>query len=491
MASSDFVILLLSPSHSIEEGSWGELALRILHAQGMPEVLAVVPTLSEGSNAEKTSIRKSLASFIRYFSPTTEKVHAIDAEAERDGLLRTLATTVPRFPSWREARPYLISQGAKWVEGEVAGKGTLVVKGWTRGNAQFSAQRLVHVRDFGDFRLKRVLDLGEEGKPKRRNGGAGMDVDMAATTADGHTILEERDDEEADDLQSENEISEGDFGANEQTWPTEEEVAEGEQRQVAIERKKAPEDKYKTRWLIDEDLDDEEEESEPEALDEEGLPDMDDDFPVAGPSRGVANGLSAPSEADLDDGDFGYDDDGASDDDAAMFEESQQRQERSKRAAEDLQFPDEVDTPLFTPARQRFARYRGLASLRSSTWDAYEELPPEYSRIFQFEDWDRVKRAVEGRARIEGVMSGQLVGLEMEDVPLEMARQFGALERSTRLLPMTVWGLLRHEHKKTVMNLSIIRNTEYTETVKSKVSDPARRIGGPAILLTFCLLLVL
>lgn len=53
------------------------------------------------------------------------------------------------------------------------------------------------------------------------------------------------------------------------------------------------------------------------------------------------------------------------------------------------------------PARQRFQRYRGLRSFRTSPWDPYESLPLDYARIFQFEDYKRTERAVKRRAEEE------------------------------------------------------------------------------------------
>ncbi len=57
------------------------------------------------------------------------------------------------------------------------------------------------------------------------------------------------------------------------------------------------------------------------------------------------------------------------------------------RAKEDMDFPDEVDTPLDIEAKKRFIKFRGIKSLKNCDWDPYENLPADYSKIWRFQSY--------------------------------------------------------------------------------------------------------
>jgi pre-rRNA-processing protein TSR1 len=166
-------------------------------------------------------------------------------------------------------------------------------------------------------------------------------------------------------------------------------------------------------------------------------------------------------------------DDVAMDDDESVMgmddAQEQERQlqqylaERSTRHLEQLEFPDEVDTPIDVPARTRFQKYRGLESFRTSAWDPYENLPLDYGRIFQFENYKRTRARVLQQSTEEGVMPNTPITLYISNVPRQLVE-------SSTTTPFYVYGLHQHEHKMSVVHFVIQRDAEYEGIIKSK--DP-------------------
>ncbi|KAH7888400.1 ribosome biogenesis protein tsr1 [Phlebopus sp. FC_14] len=447
--AADYVLFLLSPAVEVSEA--GDTLLRALQAQGLPTVVsAISPDPSSTSTLDqksRTGILKSLLSFMQYFEPSQSRVYDLSLPSDSLSALRALAEGRPGEVKWRTGRAWVVGEDVAWENG------VLRVTGVVRGG-RLSANRLVHVPNFGDYQISKIMSAPSLRTSTHKP--VAMEVEPR--------VLSERVPSSSDSLVSTNVP---DDMANEQTWPTEEEMAYGGTRDEdgpdatkgttprRIKRIPKGMSEYQASWIVDE-SDDEEEDDASGAQDEDrGQEDDEDMVPVDEVMDVESERRSVVAFQDLD----------------AEEEEKQLLDWRGRAEEErDAQaFPDELDTPRDQPARTRFARYRGLRSLRTSPWDPYENLPREYARIFEFEDFKRTERDMWRVAESDGVEPGARVSVYVEGVPQE------AIHQSS--LPLVLHGLLQHEHKKTVLHFTVQRNTEYDGSVKSK--DPLILCYGP------------
>lgn len=142
-------------------------------------------------------------------------------------------------------------------------------------------------------------------------------------------------------------------------------------------------------------------------------------------------------------------------------------------------------------ARTRFQRFRGLKSFHASPWDPKENLPVDYSRIFQFKNFNRIRRRVLqiDEDECDGALVSISVGRRSAThysirlcfdslFKLALCQQPGwyvavhlinvphrvAASKS----PIVLFGLLPHEQKMSVLNLAIARHHSFGQPVRSK-----------------------
>ncbi|GJJ06491.1 hypothetical protein Clacol_000683 [Clathrus columnatus] len=473
--AADYVVFTLSAVQEVDK--WGDLLLRCLQAQGLPEVVTVVtPSHSEDTAQIQASldrkargpILKSLLSFIRYFVPTQSRVYDLEEtrSADATSALRSLCEGKPHEVQWRQGRSWILAEDLQWDNTD---SGTLKVSGIVRGTP-LSVNRLVHIPNYGDFQQSKILSIPNTNK-KSGGGSEGMELEpvLAASATD-----------DADSLIS---VNDPDTLANEQTWPTDEEMNGVRDKEMtdgalpdakvgttpkAVKRVPKGTSQYQAAWIIDDEDDEEGDENEQDEEEQsrndpgEEMEDLE---------------MDAPSIHDATEMDESEMKNNVHFDDLDAEEEEKQLKDwrtREREAADEMLFPDEIDTPENVTARQRFQRYRGLRSFRTSPWDPYENLPVDYAKIFQFEDYHRTERVIRRKAEEEAeniVDPGTHVTVYLKNVPEDVIKTYNPNH------PFIIFALFQHEHKMSVINFTVQRNTEYTLPVKSK--DPMVLCVGP------------
>lgn len=339
------------------------MMITALKAAGLPAVVGVVQGLDTLKGKKQSDMKKWGQRFFE--TEFAGQAKAIDA-SNSSLLARTLSTTAPRRIHWRSIRSYLIADSTEIIPEEGprgAEVGTLHVRGYIRGRP-LGVNQVVHVGDAGHFGLRQINSATEPFPVKLKDRGVAARAEQTAVPNSESQVLA-RADPEREDLSVEATVDEL---AGEQTWPTEQELAQAEgaqegdvmmdheateesARKLSSGGKTLPQgwSNYQAEWLAD-----------------AGSADGDN---ADGSEEGEAWALDEEKE----------DDDGLGD----LTDASLDAAKRQVAENEDTRFPDEVDTPADRSARDRFARFRALKSFRTSPWDPKESLPKDYGRIFQ------------------------------------------------------------------------------------------------------------
>ncbi|CAL5218954.1 g706 [Coccomyxa viridis] len=448
----------------------GLQALSLLRQLGMPALIGVANGAcpDEAANAaakmkEKAAARKRAAAVLASELSGDNKVVSVDDESDCQQLIRALQEIHPTPPLWRRQRPQLLADAAHFFPSDPE-KGTLTLRGYVR-NLGLSANQVLHIPGAGDFTIKQMqvlekpppLGLAHKGQA---NGNSASAMEVSASQ---HFILPNP--EQQEQLARENEA---DDLVGEQTWPTDKEMAEAEE--AAKKKRKVPRgtSTYQAAWILDDYGDDEDADEGDELVEYNSDPEE-----AQAPATIVASEFGGMTE-------FPDEDDDAMEEDEESMRASEAAnvKKRWREQHDDVLFPDEVDTPSDIAARTRFGKFRGLRSWRTSAWDPKENLPREYARVFAFQNPTRAQKRAKALAQAAGqagdphsVPAGTYLEVHVADVPTSAAaavvqRLSDSLQGKS--LPLSVFGLLQHETKLSVVNFSVRKSASFEEPLPNK-----------------------
>ena len=454
---ADIIIFVIHAEEGITEE--GKKLISILKAQGIGAVFPIVQGLNAMDKKRAKIVHKQLLYEFQREFPSVAKLMSLDDKSEVEQVVRFLDLTKLHDVDWRKNRPYLLADGFEFVgEPKIQGefqsladmepKGTLVVSGYVKGGARLSSNLLVHIPFFGDFQINKIVSARDPAAKEKK--------DRMEDDAFAEVVLHQFDPEKRDTLQAENEL---DPLANEQNFPEEEDFNDdfGDIEKAATKLRRVPKgtSSYQSAWLSEGSDEEEEEDMEDEKEEKEEKV----EFKV--PKAKEGNTVRFEGEAERIE---------ASDEDEKMsVQESHLSIKPSERSnytleeleKEELEWPDEKETPVNERASVRFQKYRGLKSFRTSYWDPKESLPENYARIFQFENWQRALRKSRGKAD-EGVLPGTYVKVHIANFPQKLTSKID------KKRPFVLGGLLKHEHKFSVLHFSVSKHPTYPVPIVSK-----------------------
>ncbi|KAF8821947.1 putative ribosome biogenesis protein [Cardiosporidium cionae] len=414
MAKCADVIVCLFNHASLKNPAFDELGYQLLSAlklQGLPSVIGVSYGMENSSNKEMQENNKfSRRYFLSEFG-NTERFVSLENLGEIKQLLRLIGNVTPSTISWREHRGYMLAE--QWQYDEE--RQQLAISGHMRGTG-FALQYPLHITGLGDYAMQSIKFF-ENAAPRDSRNPVDVLIESNAETTE-KLMADWSNLRPYDPLNAE------------QTWPT---LAEMEENARATNTNNPYTDDTH------------------EKINPCGEPDAEN------------YGEDFQGNDSLDE-DIGNDD--------PSQKRIQVRDEMEIRSKEDLMFPDEVDTPGDIMAKQRFQKYRGLKSFRSSSWDPYESLPVEYSRIFDFESFHNTMKAckVIYKEACDTLLESAMMKagnvsyctLYISNFPSSL---LGEVQASC---PLIVSSVLPYERKVSALNFLVKRCSDFVDPIESK-----------------------
>ena len=482
---ADFVVFLLPPDQEVDGD--GEHLIRAIESQGVSNVLTMVQNLDSIQPPKKhAQVVASLRSYINHFFPNQDKVHSVDSERECANVIRSLCTMTPKGVAWRELRSWMLVEDVRWPEGHDVSDahGEVILTGVVRGRG-LKADRLLQVGDWGHFQIGKITDASLPTSRKRKAD------EMAIDTKEETKILETPD-EDQDDLDElapydETMVDLEDMPASEAPSQRKGVLLDDrhyfsdEDQDMPPPARKLPKgtSNYQSAWFLGDMSDasdsdsDQDETLGPEIDVSMAAPPLPQDEPIPITYRGEPT-ETTPSEYPQSEAFLN-----PSPTDEAQ-ELSTYRSSRKTSAEEDLEFPDEIELHPNVLARERLSRYRGLRSLKTSPWDTTEDKPhqpQDYDRLLRISDYKAARKTAVREALVGGVPAGKRVSIYLRNVPLSIQQSHNSPA------PLSAFSLLRHEHKRTVINTTITLPSSAPEPLASK-SRLLIQIGSRRFLVT-------
>ncbi|KAI1329317.1 hypothetical protein F5Y16DRAFT_106353 [Xylariaceae sp. FL0255] len=454
---ADFVIFVLSSQTEVDP--LGELIIRSIENQGMSTLFTVVQNLDTVEPAKaRPDVVKSLVSFMTHFHPGQEKIYSLDSRQECSNLMRSLCSNTPKGINWRDQRSWMLVDDVQWPSSDT---GPTVFTGVIRGKG-LKADRLVQVGDWGSFQIQKITAAPLSTKKRK-------DEVMVVDDAEEEKVLEVPDEDQDDlaELAPEEAFMSDDVTIDSGAAPSKKGVLLDDHHyfsEVEPEKYEAPKkvpkgtSEYQAKWILDDVSDSEDE------LDED-MQDVQEESVAARPEDGL-EGLAGrePTEAAM--SEYPQSEgfvEPEKEDDAQQL--AAYRSRKRDEAEDDKEFPDEIELHPNVLARERLAKYRGLKSLRSSPWNTEEDSPyqPEdWARLLQIPDYTSSRNRSIREALVGGVAPGTRVHVHLKDISADLKKSYN------RSQTISLFSLLRHENKKTVVNFDITHKEDYEKSIKAK-----------------------